>query len=263
VAEADGVDDLYRAHPGDFVTARDRLAKELRVGGDREAAAAVKKLRRPTVVAWAVNQVVRTHGEAVEELVEATAGVQQAQAAALAGAGAGDARSRLRHAVQRRRRLVATLAEAAADLAGSAHHDQAAATIDAASLDPDATTSFRRGRLSRELAPPAGFGFGAEPGVDPGTGPGASDEGGESGDAAPSPADEPPPPAPPPIDLAPLRREADRAEAAVTAAEEDLQRAEEALARATARVEVAQDDLDLAVGDRDRARAALADAAPG
>ncbi len=252
VPDVDGVDLLYRGEPDAFVAARDRLAKELRAGGDREAAAAVRKLRRPTVVAWAVNQVVRTHREEVEELMEATADVQRAQAAALGGEDPGHASGSLREAAHRRRRAVATLARVAADLVGAAHADQAAATVDAASLDPDATALFLRGRLSRELPPPAGFGIGTEPAAEIDT---------PAGSAVP--ADEAPPPATPQVDLGPLRREVERAEAVVAIAAEDLERAEEGLARATARVETARRKLELAVADQDRARAVLGDAAPG
>lgn len=258
VPDVDGVDLLYRGEPDAFVAARDRLAKELRAGGDREAAAAVRKLRRPTVVAWAVNQVVRTHREEVEELMEATADVQRAQAAALGGEDPGHASGSLREAAHRRRRAVATLARVAADLVGAAHADQAAATVDAASLDPDATALFLRGRLSRELPPPAGFGIGigTEPGPEP-----AAEIDTPAGSAGP--ADEAPPPATPQVDLGPLRREVERAEAVVATAAEDLERAEEGLARATARVETARRKLELAVADQDRARAVLGDAAPG
>ncbi|MDP8988077.1 MAG: hypothetical protein M3N11_06985, partial [Actinomycetota bacterium] len=62
-ADVDGLDQLYELEPRHFVAARDRLVRELRAAGERQAAAAVKGLRRPTVVAWALNQVARAHPE--------------------------------------------------------------------------------------------------------------------------------------------------------------------------------------------------------
>lgn len=227
--------------------ARDRLAKQLRASGDRDAAAAVKKLRRPTVVAWALNQVARTHGAAIEELAEVTSAVERSQAAAV---GSGDPGG-LREASQRRRQLIASLARAAADLAGPAHHDRAAATIDAASLDPDLAPLLRRGRLTKELSAPAGFGRGDMP------------ERGPSARSVPSTRAVPDPPSPAPqIDLERLRREVERAEAAVVGAEEKLAQAAERLLRAQADVEAAQSQLDQAVGERGRVRAVEAGIAP-
>src|SRR4051812_44776528 len=56
-----GVDDLFALDPSEFTAARDRLVAELREAGDKGAAAEVKALRRPTVTAWALNQLARRH----------------------------------------------------------------------------------------------------------------------------------------------------------------------------------------------------------
>ena len=47
--------DLMVTPPAGFVAERNRLAKELRAGGDGDAAAAVGKLRRPALSDWALN----------------------------------------------------------------------------------------------------------------------------------------------------------------------------------------------------------------
>ncbi len=268
-ADVDGVDQLYELEPGQFVAARDRLARALRAAGDREAATAIKRLRRPTLVAWALNQVARAHGEEVAELLDAGAAVGRAQAQAMSGSASGE----LRAATRRRRELASTLARAAADLAGATHHDEAVATLDAASFDPEVGELLRRGRLTRELPPPSGFGMAAMPGVadlpepaeaaEPAEEPGAA--GGSVGQR------------PPEVDLEPLRREVDRTEAAVAEAEgviagaegavaeadEQVRRAEEARAEAGAGLHAARGELDGAVADRERARAALAEAESG
>ncbi|HEX8206307.1 MAG TPA: hypothetical protein VF587_09635, partial [Solirubrobacteraceae bacterium] len=64
----DDVDALYCRPLDEFVPARAELAKALRADGRRDEAAAVAKLPKPSVAAWAVNQVVRTQPALAEEL---------------------------------------------------------------------------------------------------------------------------------------------------------------------------------------------------
>jgi hypothetical protein len=47
---------LYRCLPEEFVGERKRLAAELKASGDKEGAKRVEKLVRPSISAWAVNQ---------------------------------------------------------------------------------------------------------------------------------------------------------------------------------------------------------------
>lgn len=235
--DVDGVDQLYGLDPDEFVSARDRLVKQLKAAGDRDGAAAVKKLRRPTVVAWALNQVARGHRERVEELMDAGAAVQEAQAAAMGG---GDPKE-LRDAAHRRRQIVSELARAAAELAGPAHHDEAVATLDAASLDGDVGELLRHGRLTKEVPAPSGFGLGGMP----------------------EPPDVPSPPEHKRADLKRLRGDVERVEQAVGAAEDNLERAHQRLAQATADAEAAERELEAARSERDRAKAALAEAESG
>jgi hypothetical protein len=47
---------LYQAPFEEFVATRDRLAAELKAGGDKAAATALSKQKRPSISAWAVNQ---------------------------------------------------------------------------------------------------------------------------------------------------------------------------------------------------------------
>ncbi|MEA2683431.1 MAG: hypothetical protein QOK05_1759 [Chloroflexota bacterium] len=75
----------------EFTPARDRLAKELRKVGDRDAAAEVAALRKPGVHLWAVNQLAREREMAVKRLLATAADLAAAQQEVLAGsAGAGD-----------------------------------------------------------------------------------------------------------------------------------------------------------------------------
>lgn len=53
------VDELYALPLDRFVPERAVLVKQLRADGRREDAARVASLTKPSIVAWAVNQVVR------------------------------------------------------------------------------------------------------------------------------------------------------------------------------------------------------------
>ena len=61
-------DELYGLPPGEFTEARDALVKRLRADKERDLANQVKGLRRPTVAAWALNQLVRNRRKDVGAL---------------------------------------------------------------------------------------------------------------------------------------------------------------------------------------------------
>lgn len=173
-------DDLYGLPLDRFVPERGALARSLRADGRREQAAEVASLRKPSVVAWAVNQLVRTQGRALAELYDAGDKLSEAQAAVLAGRG--DARS-LHTAADRERVAVDALVIAARGLLTSDGHELSASTIDrvaetvhAAALDDDARVQVRQGRLERELRH---VGLGVGTGIAP-------------GERAPAPAVRPP-----------------------------------------------------------------------
>ena len=148
---------------------RTALAKELRGRGERAEAARVAKLVKPSVPAWAVNQLVRTQGSAMRDLFAAGEGLRAAQSEVVSGRGSAQG---LRDAGERERAAVATLAEAAGELAtgtgrslGSAPLERVSETLHAAALDDDARRAVADGCLTRELRH-VGLGdvFGAEPG---------------------------------------------------------------------------------------------------
>jgi hypothetical protein len=151
------VDALFDLPADAFVAARDALAKARRAAGDRPAAAAIKQLRRPTLSAWALNQLARRHGDDVRTLVDQGAALAAAQEQALAGADVD-----LRAAGRARTETLRRLARAAeAELAGQgspAHRDEVVATLTAASVDPASADLLLDGRLSEPLETPAGFG---------------------------------------------------------------------------------------------------------
>ena len=142
--------ELYGLPPDEFTRARDEKAKELRSQGDRDSAAAVKALRKPTVAAAALNVLARSRAKEVERLLDAGEKLRAAQEELLSG---GD-RAAFGQAVARERELVSELtAEAPAGL-----EEKVAATLHAAALDPELAEELRAGRLVREQEAIGGFG---------------------------------------------------------------------------------------------------------
>jgi hypothetical protein len=164
MAEApdDEIDRLYGLPLEEFIPARDALSKELRDTGRRGEATAIKKLPKPTVAAWAVNQAVRSQPHAARELWEAGDALAAAQEAVLSGKGSG---ADLREAAERERAAVDPLVDAARGLLTSSGGDLSETTIDrvratlqAAAIDVDAREDVAAGRAVRERAPRGLFG---------------------------------------------------------------------------------------------------------
>ncbi|RKQ87608.1 hypothetical protein C8N24_5633 [Solirubrobacter pauli] len=145
-------DDLYALPLEAFISARDALAKETRKAGDREAAARIAKLPKPTPAAWAANQIAREDPDVVRALLDAGAALRAAQDAALAGGGA----ENLRTATQAERRAVDDVMRAAVDLKpggkplSRAMADRLRTTLRAAAGDPDLRAALSAGRLTGE-----------------------------------------------------------------------------------------------------------------
>jgi hypothetical protein len=148
-------DDLYGLPLDRFIPERGALAKALRADKRRDDAAAVAALRKPSVAAWAVNQVVRSQPAGVQALFAAGDELREAQSRLLAGSGDGRA---LRAANEREREAVDELVRAARGLLSSDGHELSPAvvervtdTLHAAALDEGARAQVREGRLEREL----------------------------------------------------------------------------------------------------------------
>lgn len=188
-------DELYQVPLEAFVAARDALAARLKAAGDKAGAAEVKGLRKPSVPAWAANQVVWRAGAEWARLQAAAAGLRRAHEG-------GDS-SVLRRAIREQREaLLACEARAAAALAEDGHaapptvlRKVSGTLLALAHAAPGALA----GRLAQEMAPPgfdalAGLALPQPPSherVEPSPGPG------EDLLAAPGPEPEPEPPAAP------------------------------------------------------------------
>lgn len=141
---------LYGLPLEEFTSARNELAAALVKDGDAEAARAVKALKKPSVAAWAVNQLARRNAGEISELLD--------QRERLEGASGAE----LRAASQERRKLLAKLVKSAGKILTEAGHGASPATLEKvtqtlqAGASGDEERLLRAGTLTRELAP-SGF----------------------------------------------------------------------------------------------------------
>jgi hypothetical protein len=155
VADAPGAETerLYSLPLDEFTRERDELAKRLRKDGDRDAAGAVKALRKPSVAAWAVNQVRRDRPEDVRRLLE----VNEELHRVYAGISSAGARERLEEAASMQRDLIRSLVRCAEQLLDAGGHSTTEATLNkvadtlrAAALDEGLRERIAAGRVVKE-----------------------------------------------------------------------------------------------------------------
>ena len=144
------VDELYGIAPADFTARRDQLSAEAKKAGDRDLAAAIKALRRPSAAAFAVNLMARTRGDRIDALIE-LGGQMKAAQDALSGEelrALGRQRSLLIHAVTQE---VRSVAHGAGHPVSDAVAREIETTLEAAFADAWAGQAVRQGRLIRAL----------------------------------------------------------------------------------------------------------------
>jgi DNA repair exonuclease SbcCD ATPase subunit len=147
------LDRLYSLPLRDFVAARNLLAKRLLREKDREAAGRVKALVKPSLTAWAVNQL---RYQAPDHLDALAAAAEKLRAGHVAG---GDEH---RSASEERRKALTAAVDRAAEILEAAghpptqgHRQRISHTLEALSAG-GTTAEPRAGRLHRDLEP-AGF----------------------------------------------------------------------------------------------------------
>ncbi|NMO50363.1 hypothetical protein HH310_04045 [Actinoplanes sp. TBRC 11911] len=146
---------LYEAPPDGFVAARTAAIDDARKSGDKATAKRLAALKKPTVAAWVVNLLALRRPEMIDQLVELSASLRQAQRG-LQG-------SALRELTAQRRQVVSALVAAARELAQAEEPatklplGEVEATLTAALAEPDIAAQVRTGRLIR-AANYAGFG---------------------------------------------------------------------------------------------------------
>src|SRR3954447_6374766 len=143
-------DDLYALPPEEFTSARNARAKAVQAEGDRELAAAIPALPKPSPAAWLANQLVRRDRAALEPLLELGASLRDATAR-LDGA-------QMRSLSRQQGKLVASLVRRAGELgtpSGKPVSPGVAQDLDdtlrAAIADADAADQLMAGRLANGL----------------------------------------------------------------------------------------------------------------
>jgi hypothetical protein len=142
-------EDLYALVPEEFTAARNARVKEAKAD-DRELGDRIAELRKPSPAAWIVNQLVREHPDAIDELLDLGSDLRDAQAA-------GDGKA-LTNIGSERRKLVSALLKQATEIADAADRSPSRAVLDeveqtliAATVDEAAGEALRTGRLVRSL----------------------------------------------------------------------------------------------------------------
>jgi hypothetical protein len=160
--EAD-VDALFRLPLAEFTGARNTLAARLKKSGHGDEAIRVKTLAKPSVSAWAVNQLYWNHREAFDRLIESGERFHKAQGSRGSGKIAD-----MRTALAARREALAQLSDLATALLRDAGPNpgqsptpdtvhRITTTLEAMSAyasRTDARHSGRPGRLTHDIDPP-------------------------------------------------------------------------------------------------------------
>jgi hypothetical protein len=162
----DPVAELYGLPLHEFVAGRDTLARELRRDGEKQRAAEVVKLKKPSVAAWAVNQLARENRKQLDLLLDAGHRLRAGQEELLEG---GD-RKKFEAARRDHERAVRELVGSAGKLLEQergATSEQVLSSVERtlryASIDEEQRAMLASGRLTAEVDAP---GFGAFTGTD-------------------------------------------------------------------------------------------------
>lgn len=152
IDEESELDGLFAVSLDQFVKVRNDLAGRLRKDGDEAAAARVAVLKKPSVSAWAVNQLARTGSMDLQRLVKAGEALEQAQSRALSGedsSGFQAARRDEAAAIS----LLRTAAKQVLPSASGAILDRIVSTLRAGAATPQGRGLIKQGRLIEDLEP--------------------------------------------------------------------------------------------------------------
>ncbi|HET7127711.1 MAG TPA: hypothetical protein VFJ93_01390 [Gaiellaceae bacterium] len=147
------LNELYGAAPEDFVAERKRLSKELKTEGRADDADLVAKVRKPTVAAWALNQLARRSRREIDLLLDSGHRMRAAQAGLLRG----EARDMFEQAQHTEREMIAQLVREAERLLGergkasSTTLEQVAASLHAGAVSERGREVLAAGRFTEAL----------------------------------------------------------------------------------------------------------------
>jgi hypothetical protein len=151
------IDRLYQLLPDEFTAARNDLARRLKAGGDAEGAAEVKGLARPSVSAWAVNQLYWRVRPDFDAVVAAGGRMRAAQQRMLAGKKATDfaALSTARdEAIARALKSIEGLAARAGVEMSAVIRQRVRTTLESLAIQGGWGDQARAGRFESDLALP-------------------------------------------------------------------------------------------------------------
>jgi DNA repair exonuclease SbcCD ATPase subunit len=150
------IDELYQLPLSEFTPARNALAIRLRKSGKAGDADEVRSLVKPSIPAWAVNQVYWKHRPGFDRLLADGDRLRKAQSSTLAGK-AGDVRGALesvRESLSELSRLAASELESAGHNPSPGVMRAVTATLEALSAYGTVANAPRAGRLVDEVVPP-------------------------------------------------------------------------------------------------------------
>jgi hypothetical protein len=152
----DDLDALFELPLTEFTAARNALAARLKKAGDTTEAERVKALTKPSVPAWAVNQLYRHHRIVFDRLLDAGERFRNAQTSQLAGKSAD-----IRAPLEARRAALSELAGHAARILSEAGSAAAPDTMRRVTTTLEALSTYARipdtpqpGRLIDDVQPP-------------------------------------------------------------------------------------------------------------
>jgi hypothetical protein len=149
-------DELYGLPPGDFTATRDERASAARAAGDRELAEQIRRLRRPTLSAWASNLLVRDQPQETQHLLELGEALRQAHRD-LDGEQLRELSAQQRHVTFALARQAGQLTAQAGQRISDDTQREVQETLHAVLADPDAAQQWAQGRLTKPLSAPVGF----------------------------------------------------------------------------------------------------------
>lgn len=148
------IDALYEGPLETFIAERDALAKTLRLAGHTAVATQIKARIKPSLSAWAVNQLWWSHREAVASLLDVG---ERIRTASVRGAGPVEQAA----ATRDRREALNALVTLAEDVLKGGGHAAAANTVRRIRTSLEAAAAYGRtpttpplGRLHADLSPP-------------------------------------------------------------------------------------------------------------
>ena len=165
----DDVDALFKLPLAEFTSARNALAARLKKSSREEEkaeAARVKTLAKPSISAWAVNQLYWNYREEFDQLIASGERFHKAQTSRSAGKVVD-----IRAAMDARRESLSQLADIAASVLRDAGHNPALDTIHRITTTLEALSAYASrsdarhlespGRLTQDIDPPGFESFGA------------------------------------------------------------------------------------------------------